>query len=63
MTADTLTHRQLWEKLGISERQFYRLKSEGYFESLRAPVPHRYSLAKVDRFLHGQAMLHMRRVS
>jgi hypothetical protein len=53
VTRETLTARELWEKLGISRSQFYVLKARGYFDGLQASIPHRYSTVKVERFIHG----------
>jgi hypothetical protein len=53
VTCETLSDRELWTTLGISRAKFYALKREGYFDSLKTPVPHRYSREKVQRFIHG----------
>jgi len=53
MAADklTLTHRETWELMGISRGLFYRLKAEGRFDKLRAPLPERYSREKVEAWI------------
>ncbi|HXI11339.1 MAG TPA: hypothetical protein VNM92_01670 [Thermoanaerobaculia bacterium] len=55
MAALTLTHREMWQLLGISRGQFYALKGQGIFDHLESPIPFRYSRAKVERFINGRA--------
>jgi hypothetical protein len=52
----TMTHRELWEALQISRRQFYALKATGLFDRLESPVPHRYSREKVEAFIAGRSV-------
>jgi hypothetical protein len=42
----TLTHRELWEALGISRSR----------KHLESPVPHRYSKAKVEAWVAGTSV-------
>jgi predicted DNA-binding transcriptional regulator AlpA len=53
--SETLTNRELMQKLGITRSTFFRLKAEGRFDHLKAPVPQRFSVVKVDAFLHGRS--------
>lgn len=50
----TLTHREMWELCGISERRFYELKAAGVFDHLISPIPFRYSRSKVEQWLAQQ---------
>jgi predicted DNA-binding transcriptional regulator AlpA len=52
----TLSHRETWERMGISRREFYRLKAEGRFDHLEAPLPNRYSIEKVDAWIAGRSV-------
>ena len=52
----TLTHREMCELLQISPREFYRLKAQGRFDKLEAPLPHRYSREKVEAWLSGRSV-------
>lgn len=56
MSALTLTHRQLWERLQISRSLFYRMKAAGAFDKLESPIPERYSLEKVENWLAGRSI-------
>lgn len=59
----TLTYRQMYELLGISERQFRKLKAEGRFDHLEAPLPRRYSRLKVEEFINGKSWSGLRRIA
>ena len=63
MTPLTLTYREAWALMGISEREFYRLKKQGRFDHLKAPLPHRFSRAKVEEFINGRAITGLRRLA
>ena len=52
----TLTHRETWTLMGISEDTFYRLKKQGQFRKLEAPLPERYSREKVEAWIAGRAI-------
>jgi hypothetical protein len=51
----TLTYRETWELMGISERTFFRLKRQGQFRKLEAPLPERYSREKVEAWIAGRS--------
>lgn len=59
----TLNYRETWSLLGISERQFRKLKAEGRFDHLEAPLPRRYSRVKVEAFINGKSFLGLRRIA
>jgi hypothetical protein len=61
--SDTLTYREAWIKMGISKRTFYRLKAEGRFDRLMAPLPHRLSRKRVEEFINGRDVNPLRRAS
>ena len=56
MKALTLSHREMAELLGISLREFYRLKAQGRFDHLAAPLPYRYSREKTEAWLSGRSV-------
>ena len=49
----TLTYRETWEALGIGRSKFYELLRLGVFNHLRAPIPERFSRAKVEAWVNG----------
>ena len=51
----TLTHREMWELIGISQNRFYELKRAHVFDHLESPIPFRYSKAKVEAWISGQS--------
>jgi transposase len=53
-TAETLSHREAWERIGISRRTFYELKARGHFDHLLTPEG-RISAKKLAIHLHGHA--------
>lgn len=54
--AETLSHREAWERMGISERSFYERKRRGEFDHLFTPEG-RVSAKKLAVHLHGRAAL------
>jgi predicted DNA-binding transcriptional regulator AlpA len=59
----TLTNREMWQMLGISQSTFYRLKEQGVFRKLQAPLPNRYSRERVEAWIAGRSMSQMLRAS
>lgn len=51
----TLTPREARELMGISRSTFYRMKAQGQFRKLVAPLPERYSREKVEAWIAGRA--------
>lgn len=49
-----LTHKEFRALLGVSKSTFYTYQRAGLFTRLEAPVPHRYSRAKVEAWLAGK---------
>jgi hypothetical protein len=56
MSPLTLTHKQMWTRLGISRSKFYELKATGLFDKLESPIPHLYSTEKVDSWIAGRSV-------
>lgn len=54
MDAATLTYREAYARMGISRTTFFAMLRTGQFDHLRAPVPERLSLEKVDAYLAGR---------
>lgn len=54
MASLAMSHREVWEALGISKWKFYELKATGLFDRLESPIPHRYSREKVEAWLAGR---------
>lgn len=52
----TMSHRELWEALGISKRKFTELKRVGLFDRLESPIPFKYSREKVEAFVAGRSV-------
>jgi hypothetical protein len=50
----TLTYREAYTAMGISEATFRRLKAKGVFDRLMAPLPRRLSKAKVEAFIQNE---------
>jgi hypothetical protein len=50
----TLTYREAYTAMGISEATFRRLKAKGVFDRLMAPLPRRLSAAKVKDFVENR---------
>lgn len=59
----TMTYREFIAEVGLSEREFYRLKAAGRFDDLKAPIPHRFSRKRVEEFINGKDRSSLRRVS
>ena len=51
-----MTHRELWERLQISERRFYELKAAGVFDKLISPIPYRYSRERVEAWIANRPL-------
>jgi predicted DNA-binding transcriptional regulator AlpA len=51
---DVLTVNDMCRLLKISRATFYNWKTQGIFDGLETPAPHRYSRKRVERFLHGR---------
>lgn len=56
MASLTFGHREMWEALGISRREFYRLKAMGMFRHLETEIPNRYSVEKTEAWLAGRSV-------
>lgn len=58
MDAKTLTFDQAAVRMGISRREFYRLKAKGVFDraGLFAPLAHRISVDRLDAWLANQPL-------
>lgn len=51
--AETYSHKEAWQIIGISHRQFYKLKAQGRFDHLLTPEG-RISAKKLAIHLHGR---------
>lgn len=59
----TLSHKDAWEVMGIKRSLFYELLKAGHLDHLKAPIPFKFSRARVEAWINGAGVSQLRRIA